>query len=74
MLRQKTLPGFATMLSSPSATEQFCTRKFVPATSMPSVLGDVPGALMVTPKSVTLLLAPLNARWKFGEFRNVTPV
>src|SRR3954466_4907004 len=41
---------------------------------MPSVLGESPGARMVTPKMVALLFAPLKARLKLGEFLNVTPV
>src|ERR1051326_2484100 len=71
---QKTLPGFTAMLSSPTEIEQFWIRKFVPAGSMPSVFGELPGALMVTPKTVTFVFGELNARWNCGALRSVSAV
>src|SRR5579862_4011938 len=59
------------MLSSPSLIEEFSTRQFVPIRSMPSVLGEKPGALIVIPWTVTLPVVLLNTICMEGEFSKV---
>src|SRR5208282_5510470 len=60
------------MSSSPVLMLELVIRKLFPLGSMPSVLGDVPGALIVTWLNVTLLvLAPLKEKNSWGELVSV---
>src|ERR1039458_8247860 len=60
------------MLSSPSLIEQFRMSTLVEARSIPSVLGESKGVLIVTSWIVRFWLLPFSIRWNVGGFCSVT--
>src|SRR5689334_8709897 len=59
------------ILSSPSLMYELITKILVEAKSMPSVLGELPGVLMVRFVTVIFALLPLSIRWNVGGFCKV---
>src|SRR5579859_5395167 len=71
MSAARALPPIS-ILSSPSLMKELRISTLVEAMSIPSVLGESHGVLMVIPWMVIPALLPFNMRWNVGGFCRVT--